>query len=40
MYMRAFRDLDGHQWSFIHMDLAAIPAQQRPAAVGRTARLR
>jgi predicted lactoylglutathione lyase len=25
MYMRAFRDLDGHQWSFIHMDFAAIP---------------
>ncbi|MGH8939980.1 MAG: VOC family protein, partial [Actinomycetes bacterium] len=20
MYMRAFRDLDGHQWSFSHMD--------------------
>jgi uncharacterized protein len=26
MYMRGFRDLDGHQWSFIHMDMAAIPA--------------
>ncbi len=25
MYMRGFRDLDGHQWSFIHMDLSAIP---------------
>jgi predicted lactoylglutathione lyase len=25
MYMRGFRDLDGHQWSFIHMDMAAIP---------------
>jgi predicted lactoylglutathione lyase len=24
MYMRGFRDLDGHQWSFIHMDLSAI----------------
>jgi predicted lactoylglutathione lyase len=20
MYMRAFRDLDGHQWSFIYLD--------------------
>ena len=27
MYMRGFRDLDGHQWSFIHMDMSAIPAQ-------------
>jgi uncharacterized protein len=27
MYMRAFRDLDGHQWSFIYMDLAAMPEQ-------------
>jgi uncharacterized protein len=26
MYMRGFRDLDGHQWSFIHMDMSAIPA--------------
>jgi predicted lactoylglutathione lyase len=26
MYMRGFRDLDGHQWSFIHMDPSAIPA--------------
>jgi predicted lactoylglutathione lyase len=25
MYMRGFRDRDGHQWSFIHMDLSAIP---------------
>jgi|SRR5215216_175058 len=25
MYMRGFRDLDGHQWSFIHMDSSAIP---------------
>ena len=25
MYMRGFRDLDGHQWSFIHMDFSAIP---------------
>ena len=27
MYMRGFRDLDGHQWSFIYMDFSAIPAQ-------------
>jgi uncharacterized protein len=27
MYMRGFRDLDGHQWSFIYMDMAAIPAE-------------
>ena len=27
MYMHAFRDLDGHQWSSIHMDLSAIPAE-------------
>ena len=27
MYMRGFRDLDGHQWSFIYMDLSAIPEQ-------------
>lgn len=26
MYMRGFRDLDGHQWSFIHMDMSALPA--------------
>jgi uncharacterized protein len=25
MYMRAFRDLDGHQWSSIYMDMSAIP---------------
>jgi predicted lactoylglutathione lyase len=25
MYMRGFLDLDGHQWSFIHMDMSAIP---------------
>ena len=25
MYMRGFRDLDGHQWSFIYMDISAIP---------------
>lgn len=24
MYMRGFRDLDGHQWSFISMDMSAI----------------
>ena len=27
MYMRAFRDIDGHQWSFIHMDMSAVPDQ-------------
>jgi uncharacterized protein len=27
MYMRGFRDLDGHQWSFIYMDMSAIPQQ-------------
>jgi uncharacterized protein len=27
MYMRGFRDLDGHQWSFIHMDLSAFGSQ-------------
>jgi predicted lactoylglutathione lyase len=27
MYMRGFRDLDGHQWSFIHMDMSAIPGE-------------
>jgi uncharacterized protein len=26
MYMRGFHDLDGHQWSFIYMDMSAIPA--------------
>jgi uncharacterized protein len=25
MYMRGFRDLDGHQWSFFHMDMSATP---------------
>jgi predicted lactoylglutathione lyase len=25
MYMRGFRDLDAHQWSFIYMDMSAIP---------------
>jgi uncharacterized protein len=25
MYMRGFRDLDGHQWSFIYMDMSAVP---------------
>jgi predicted lactoylglutathione lyase len=25
IYMRGFLDLDGHQWSFIHMDMSAIP---------------
>ncbi len=25
MYMRGFTDLDGHQWSFIYMDMAALP---------------
>jgi uncharacterized protein len=24
MYMRGFRDLDGHQWSFVYMDLSAV----------------
>lgn len=23
MYMQAFRDLDGHQWSFLHMEVPA-----------------
>jgi predicted lactoylglutathione lyase len=22
--MRGFRDLDGHQWSFIYMDMSAV----------------
>ncbi len=30
MYMRGFLDLDGHQWSFIHMDMSAIPEDQGP----------
>jgi predicted lactoylglutathione lyase len=25
MYMRGFLDLDGHQWSFIYMDMSALP---------------
>ena len=24
MYMRGFRDLDGHQWSFIYLDMSAL----------------
>jgi uncharacterized protein len=24
MYMRGFRDLDGHQWSFLHLDMSAM----------------
>ena len=28
MYMRAFRDLDGHQWSVLYLDLSAIPGQR------------
>lgn len=27
MYMRGFLDLDGHQWSFIYMDMSAVPGQ-------------
>jgi predicted lactoylglutathione lyase len=27
MYMRAFLDADGHQWSSIHMDLSATPQE-------------
>jgi predicted lactoylglutathione lyase len=27
MYMRGFRDLDGHQWSFIYMDMSATPQE-------------
>jgi predicted lactoylglutathione lyase len=27
MYMRGFRDLDGHQWSFLHLDMSAIPGE-------------
>jgi uncharacterized protein len=27
MYMRGFRDLDGHQWSFVYMDMSAVVAQ-------------
>ena len=25
MYMWGFRDLDGHQWSFIYMDMSSVP---------------
>jgi uncharacterized protein len=31
MYMRGFRDLDGHQWSFIYMDMSAIAEEGPPA---------
>ena len=24
MYMRGFSDLDGHQWSFVYMDMSAV----------------
>ena len=27
MYMWGFRDLDGHQWSFIYLDFSAMPSQ-------------
>jgi uncharacterized protein len=27
MYMRGFRDLDGHQWSFVYMDMSAVSQQ-------------
>jgi predicted lactoylglutathione lyase len=27
MYMRGFRDLDGHQWSFVYMDMSALGSQ-------------
>lgn len=27
MYMRGFSDLDGHQWSFIYMDMSAVQQQ-------------
>ena len=27
MYMQAFRDLDGHQWSFIYMDMSSMPQE-------------
>jgi predicted lactoylglutathione lyase len=29
MYMRGFRDLDGHQWSFIYMDMAAVAQESQ-----------
>ena len=25
MYGGSFRDLDGHQWSLVHMDMSAVP---------------
>jgi predicted lactoylglutathione lyase len=25
--MRGFRDLDGHQWSFLYLDMSAMPGQ-------------
>jgi predicted lactoylglutathione lyase len=28
MYMRGFRDLDGHQWSFLYLDMSALADQQ------------
>jgi predicted lactoylglutathione lyase len=27
MYMRGFCDLDGHQWSFLYMDMSVLPEQ-------------
>jgi predicted lactoylglutathione lyase len=36
MYMRGFRDLDGHQWSFIYMDMSAIPEDERMAGGSAT----
>ena len=27
MYMRGFLDLDGHQWSFIYMNISAVAEQ-------------
>jgi hypothetical protein len=31
MYMRGFRDLDGHQWSFLYLDMSAMPGSSRAA---------
>ena len=31
MYMRGFRELEGRQWSFIHMDMSAVPEAWREA---------
>jgi uncharacterized protein len=28
MYMRGFRDLDGHQWSFIYLDMSAVSSNR------------